>query len=145
MMRFVTLIIGIVILQCSSAYADINPLSTDRWKQRPLIIISPNENDPMLKSINQALQDRATLVDFNDRAMVLYVITNTKATRNGKPLEPKETQAILDGLQQTQPYVPSAYLIGLDGGVKLAQQHRIDLQAIFTLIDGMPMRRQQIR
>lgn len=130
---------------CNSAFADSNPLSADRWKHRPLIIISPNENDPILQSINQALQDEAVLSEFNHRAMVLYVITNTKAVRNDEPLESEQVKAILNGLKQTQPYEPSVYLIGLDGGIKLIQQDRIDLQAMFSLIDGMPMRQQQIR
>ena len=36
-------------------------------------------------------------------------------------------------------------LIGLDGGVKLRQTEMISLDKLFTLIDGMPMRRREIK
>lgn len=36
-------------------------------------------------------------------------------------------------------------LIGLDGGVKLRQTEMISLKKLFTLIDGMPMRRREIK
>lgn len=36
-------------------------------------------------------------------------------------------------------------LIGLDGGVKLKQTEMISLKKLFTLIDGMPMRRSEIK
>jgi hypothetical protein len=36
-------------------------------------------------------------------------------------------------------------LIGKDGGVKLVQEERVSLQAVFDLIDTMPMRRREMR
>ena len=36
-------------------------------------------------------------------------------------------------------------LIGLDGGVKLHQTKLLNLEKLFTLIDGMPMRKAEIK
>lgn len=145
-MRYVKSLSVMLILFGSSAFADseYNPLMADRWKHRPLVVIANSNNDPMLQSIYQLLKDPAIQADFDDRAMVLYALTPEKATRNGEDIEPTEAQAILNTFQQTQPYKPTAYLVGLDGGIKLRQQHRIDLQEIFTLIDGMPMRQREL-
>jgi hypothetical protein len=147
MMRYAKSLSGLLILLCGSALAETipNPLLAERSKYRPLIIMSPNDNDPMLRAIDRALNDQAIRAALMDRAMVLYVLSNQGATRNGEPLQPKQVQAIVAVLQQSQPYKPSTYLIGLDGGIKLVQEHQLDLQAIFTLIDGMPMRQQQLR
>lgn len=145
-MPYLTSILGMLILFGSSALADSdhNPLLADRWKHRPLVVIANTHNDPLLQSIYQSLKDPAIQAEFDDRAMVLYAITPDKATRNGEVIERAETQAILNAFKQAQSSIPSAYLIGLDGGIKLIQQHRIDLQEIFTLIDGMPMRQREL-
>ena len=147
MTRYVIAISGMLILLCSSAFADIeqNPLLAERWKHRPLVIITPDQNDPLLQSIEQALEDPVIRADFADRAMVLFVITHEIAKRNGEPIERSQAEAIAQALKQTKPYQPSAFLIGLDGGVKLVQQRSVNLQEFFTLIDGMPMRQWQVR
>lgn len=136
-----------LVVLCSSAFATNaqNPLLVERWKHRPLVIITPDQNDPLAQSIQQALESPAIRADFTDRVMVLYVITHTIATRNGVAIERSQADTIVQALKQTQPYQPSAFLIGLDGGVKLVQQRSVNLQEIFTLIDGMPMRQWQIR
>ena len=36
-------------------------------------------------------------------------------------------------------------LIGLDGGIKLRQTKLVSLDKLFTLIDGMPMRRNELK
>lgn len=146
-MRYVTSLSVMLILFGSSAFADseYNPLTADRWKHRPLVVIANSDKDPLLQSIYQSLRDPAIRADFDDRAMVLYVLTPEKSTRHGEHIDPTKAQVILNSFKQAQPYIPSAYLVGLDGGIKLTQQHRIDLQEIFTLIDGMPMRQWQGR
>lgn len=147
MTRYVIAISGMLIFVCSSAFADTkqNPLQAERWKYRPLVIITPDQNDPLSQSIKQALEVPAVRADFDDRVMVLYVITHDISTRNGEPIEQRQAEAIAQALKQTKPYQPSAFLIGLDGGIKLVQQHRLNLQEIFMLIDGMPMRQRQVR
>ena len=147
MPRYVIAISGMLIFLCSSAFAESeqNPLIAGRWKHRPLVIITPDQNDPLPQSIQQALEDPVIRADFDDRAMVLYVITHEIATRNGEAIERIHAEAIAKALKQTKPYQPSAFLIGLDGGVKLVQQRSVNLQKIFTLVDGMPMRQWQVR
>jgi hypothetical protein len=147
MTRYLIALSGVLIFLCSSAFATNaqNPLLVERWKHRPLVIITPDQNDPLAQAIQQALEDPAIRADFTDRAMVLYVITHDIATRNGEAIERSQADAIAQALKQTQPYQPIAFLIGLDGGVKLVQQGSVNLQEMFTLIDGMPMRQWQVR
>ena len=37
------------------------------------------------------------------------------------------------------------FLLGLDGGIKLRQQEIVKTEKLFSLIDGMPMRKAEIR
>ena len=37
------------------------------------------------------------------------------------------------------------FLLGLDGGIKLRQQEIVQTEKLFSLIDGMPMRKAEIR
>tara|TARA_R100000655_G_scaffold50812_2_gene88419 strand:+ start:997 stop:1275 length:279 start_codon:yes stop_codon:yes gene_type:complete len=37
------------------------------------------------------------------------------------------------------------FLLGLDGGIKLRQQEILQTEKLFSLIDGMPMRKAEIR
>jgi hypothetical protein len=147
MPRYVIAISGMLIFLCSSGFAETeqNPLLADRWKHRPLVIMASDQNDPLPQSIKQALKDPVIRAGFADRAMVLYVITHEIAKRNGEAIEQSQAEAIAKALKQTKPYQPGAFLIGLDGGVKLVQQGSVNLEDIFTLIDGMPMRQWQVR
>lgn len=128
---------------CSSAQgadAAQNPLLSDLWNHRPLLIIVPDIQHPMLLEIEQALRQASVQTDFQERNMMLYVLTDKTARRDGRRLQPSEAAAILDALKVKTPINPTAILIGLDGGIKYQSTERVDLQTIFTLIDGMPMR-----
>ncbi len=37
------------------------------------------------------------------------------------------------------------FLLGLDGGIKLRQQEIVQTEKLFSLIDGMPMRKAEVR
>jgi hypothetical protein len=76
---------------------------------------------------------------------VLYEIIAGKSMRNGVPLEDIQNRALLDSLRLEPPYAASVWLVGLDGGIKLQSAEPVDLQQVFQLIDGMPMRQNELR
>lgn len=131
---------------CSSAQAGNtakNPLQLDTWNNRPLLIIVPDDQHPMLLGIQHALKHESVQAEFQKRNMVLYVLTGKSAHRGGRQLRPSDASAILDALKLTTSAKPVAILIGLDGGIKYLTEEPVDLQTIFTVIDGMPMRQRQ--
>jgi hypothetical protein len=145
MTRIFQLMIWMIVLH-SSAYAQsdaANPLLKDLWKSRPLIVIVPDAKHPMLLHIKQALSQKSIQIEFQDRHMVLYVLINETASRGDEALNHAERKAMLDALGPIDPFKPSAILIGLDGGIKFIADEKIELQTLFTLIDGMPMRQKQ--
>ncbi|MDP2248019.1 MAG: DUF4174 domain-containing protein [Nitrosomonadales bacterium] len=131
---------------CNSAQAADtahNPLLSDLWNHRPLLITVPDDQHPMLSGVEHALRQASVQAEFQERNMVLYVLTDKTAHRDGRQLQPSETAAILDALKVKTPINPTAILIGLDGGIKYQSTEQVDLQTIFTLIDGMSMRQRQ--
>jgi hypothetical protein len=52
-----------------------------------------------------------------------------------------QTRSLLDAVGAAPDGPAAAFLIGKDGGVKLAERGSLSLDAVFALIDGMPMRR----
>jgi hypothetical protein len=75
--------------------------------------------------------------------MVYYEVTGGLASREGEALRHDQKTALLQALRLNPADGATAILIGLDGGIKLQTGSTPDLQAVFELIDGMPMRRWQ--
>ncbi len=129
----------------SSARAELaaNPLLDELWKHRPLIISVPDAHHPMLAALRQKLSEPAIRAEFDTRKMVYYEVTGGLASREGEALRHDQNTALLQALRLNPADGATALLIGLDGGIKLQTGSTPDLQAVFELIDGMPMRRWQ--
>lgn len=117
-------------------------LNTHKWKNRILIIQSNTGNNPYYQS--QLEEFKNTKNDFKERKLVLYTILNnqykktdyTKNTTNENWLTTdlfhKNTLDKKDNFK--------ILLIGLDGGIKLNQNHILKKNELLNLIDAMPMR-----
>ncbi len=116
-----TLIAGLA----SAAQAADNPLEAERWKTRPLILVAQPANREA----------------FVEREMVLYTVVGEAGSRNGEPLRPEQTRALLKALDARAGQPATLYLVGKDGGVKVREQQDWSLKALFGTIDRMPMRR----
>lgn len=65
-----------------------------------------------------------------------------KGERASVPMTPSQTSSLLVALSVVGDGSAQVFLIGKDGDIKLREGgDRVALPAIFTLIDGMPMRR----
>jgi hypothetical protein len=115
---------------------DLRPL---QWEKRVLLLFSGNsESRPLLSK----LQARDS--EIRDRDIAWFVLGESGiATNSEKPLAEPFADLIKeryfsgnDGLE--------VVLIGKDGGVK-GRYQELDLTAIFTRIDSMPMRQAEMR
>ena len=89
----------------------------------------------MLRSKEEALQERDLLL-FLSTTEGVYKPDGTKTTLSREDSQSRwNIQNDFTGL----------LLIGKDGGVKLKQDFIVAPQEIFDLIDGMPMRRAEMR
>lgn len=118
-----------------------NPLIAERWQTRPLVVVAPAANDPLLRGVTDTLDQPAGRAAFDDRDMVLFTVVDGDGRREGRRLSADQTRALLRALDLPEDGKPATLvLVGKDGGAKLAQRGRADLQAVFAEIDGMPMR-----
>lgn len=127
----------------SSAAAEANPLSEFRWKNRPLLIFAAGTDDPDARQTRAALQSSAC--ELVDRDMVIGWIPERGERRLGEtPINETAADALRSRLRIRKGEF-AAVLIGKDGGVKARYAKAPDLAEVFALIDGMPMRRSEMR
>lgn len=125
-----------------SANAVAAELSDYFWEHRPLLLFSPTDTDPRL--VETLSQIEASRCDFLDRDMVIgVVVTEGKSTLDGQVLNADESQGLAKQYAIDENSF-SALLIGKDGGEKLRVNEVPDLQAIYAVIDGMPMRSREM-
>jgi hypothetical protein len=119
-----------------------NPLAAERWQSRPLIVVAPDASDVTWRQFQEDLMQPANREAFIEREMVLYTVVDGVGQRNGLPLDPHATTALLDNLN-VEPGGPTRLLlVGKDGGTKIDQRAPLDARAIFAAIDKMPMRQE---
>lgn len=95
---------------------------------------------------------------WRNRLLILFGDSSTEAFLRQKQLLTKEKASleerailILEGNRQLQEQLQlnaafeGIILIGKDGGIKLKKPFTVQPEAIFSLIDGMPMRKAEIR
>lgn len=114
------------------AMADGNPLARYVWKSRVLVLAAPAAGDPRLAAQRQALASVRTGASERDLVTVEAVGDGPEAVairrRLGLPADAFR-----------------AVLVGKDGGAKLTAQEPIPPQRLFSTIDAMPMRRDEMR
>ena len=113
-------------------------LSDYLWERRPLLLFAPAESDPRLVETMRRIE--ASRCDFADRDMVLgRIVTEGTSTLDGHVVDTSQAQRLVSEFG-IGPDSFSVVLIGKDGGEKLRVANVPDLQAIYAVIDGMPMR-----
>lgn len=113
-----------------------------RWERRPLLVFSPTERDPRLAETLSRIE--ATRCDFASRDMVLgRVVTKGASTLDGQVVDAEQSQRLRDQFAIDENAF-AVVLIGKDGGEKRRLGEIPDLQAIYALIDGMPMRSREM-
>jgi hypothetical protein len=113
-------------------------LSDYLWQRRPLLLFAPSESDPRL--IETMRRIAASQCDFVDRDMVLgRIVTEGTSTLDGNVVDRNRAQMLFSDFGIGADSF-SVVLIGKDGGEKLRVADIPDLQSIYAVIDGMPMR-----
>ncbi|KQP24457.1 hypothetical protein ASF27_10095 [Methylobacterium sp. Leaf102] len=123
------LLMGMVL--ASGTMAAENPLAAHRWKARVVVMSAPGLDDPHL------MRQRALLAavpdGVRDRDLVVLEAVGTTAEARG-------LRARL-GLPDASFRV---VLVGKDGGTKLDSATPLPAETLFSTIDAMPMRRDEM-
>lgn len=119
-----------------------------KWKNRVLILKSTNKNNELISRQLEAFEnDKDGMVE---RKLVVYVIQGNDIrfidfkSKQPKQMDKENIRKSGQKLFETKSE-SEVILIGLDGTVKLRQTDFLPLENLFTRIDGMPMRRAEIR
>lgn len=118
-----------------------NPLDHERWRTRPIVLVVPAANHPLLVQVKSALRNNAVRAEFDEREMVLFTVIDGQGHREDRPLSREETRLLLDELGTSAEGPAIAFLVGKDGSVKLTERRELLLEAVFSVVDAMPMRR----
>ena len=134
---FLSLCIGLVM------GLDAQDLKRHQWKNRVILIIANDSESQIYRS--QIEEFKATRDEFEERQLIkYYILPNTYKFEN-------ETEnSWLDSSELFAKYNASnsnfkIILIGLDGGIKIEQNQLLTSIELFSTIDGMPMRRSELK
>ena len=97
---------------------------------------------PQYQKMEEALLKEEEAVEA--RKLVVYTIMGKKVSR-GLPAESWQDDLPLREASQNLRKGFGLELIGLDGGVKYHSTSAVSLQELWSLIDGMPMRRAELK
>jgi hypothetical protein len=123
------------------------PLSSHQWKNRVLLVLAPDlESEAYFQQLAAWRKDPEGLLE---RKLIIYhVLPNQFALETPSDGEISPDWKTADFLYQKYATAENPFqvlLIGLDGTVKLQQNHLLSLEQLFSMIDGMPMRRRELK
>jgi hypothetical protein len=118
-------------------------IESHQWKNRVLLILANSaDNQILTEQIEEFNKNRKGLTE---RKLIVFQIqkdgylvgleANTKFHKTSGLYE--------SYIKDHSPY--EIILIGLDGGIKLRQKELLSLDKLFAIIDGMPMRRAEMK
>lgn len=120
-----------------------DPLEALVWERRVLVVLAPAPNDERAEETLHRLEARACEVADRDLTAVL-----APARGAGRIDDRQLTRAEVDALRARFRVGATDFavvLVGKDGGEKLRLAEPPMLDQVFALIDGMPMRRAEMR
>lgn len=116
-------------------------LASYQWKARPLLIFSQDEADARLKKQLGIVRGNKRAIGERDMAVVVVLPRSVNVIAGpGASLSP---QALRQQYRISQNQF-RAILIGKDGGQKLSSAEPVSAARLFSTIDAMPMRRDEI-
>ena len=130
------------IVLTSQAQSEMN-LSQYRWKNRILLVATPDQSHPDFQKQITAWQKE--IVEWEDRDLLVFQIFADKIlTPDGQHLS---MEVMKQWRQEYELPLHSfeVVLIGKDGSEKLRKSSFLSNSALFATIDQMPMRRAEMR
>ncbi len=133
----------IITLLLSSMPVSAIKLSDVEWEKRPLLLFAPQHDSMRLQQTQQLLQQNNCELD--DRDMIIAVIVGQgNSTLNKQPISFEYATALRKQFELSSEQF-AVLLLGKDGGEKYRTYRIPDLGQIFALIDGMPMRQDEMQ
>jgi hypothetical protein len=126
--------------QLQASEHGLGSLESLQWKHRVLLVYA---QEPSVRTALSNLEAMAPDIEERDLAWFLFA-KNEVHTNHKTGLDPKLHEQLLERYFAPAPAENRVILIGKDGGVK-SKGPDLDLEALFDLIDQMPMRKAEMR
>ncbi|MET0527847.1 MAG: DUF4174 domain-containing protein [Microvirga sp.] len=130
--RIGALALGLIAAGGAAAANGTDLIDGHRWISRVLVLSAPDKSDPTLREQREALASDRSGATERDLVTVEAVGSDPKVGALRRRL------GLPDGAFR-------AVLIGKDGGAKLTSDQLILPRTLFSTIDPMPMRREEMR
>ena len=116
-------------------------LDAHRWKDRLLLLYTEDLKNPeYVRQVSRLREDPTAL---EERRLIVYTLLKDRCGRGLPPEEwTGEVHRMPEQVNRTGFYME---LIGLDGGTKLTKEESLPVSDLWSLIDGMPMRRAELK
>jgi hypothetical protein len=138
-MKYLTLLFIITI---ATMTANAQNFESHQWKNRLLLVLSKDGNSEIFRKQLEALNsDKSGLAE---RKLLIYkILPENQKTPNKDStwIYNSELYNYYSKKEETFKVI----LIGLDGGIKKTQNSIVNLEDLYATIDGMPMRRSEIK
>ena len=135
--------VGMMVHSALGKDQDQVDLSAYQWKNRLLVLFAPSESDLVYQSFKEQLQRRTQ--EVHDRDLLAFHVFETGEGWLTHLRLHKEQVLFLRKRFSVMPGQRIVVLIGKDGEAKFRGELPIDLSDIFSIIDAMPMRQQEMR
>jgi len=137
-MKYIVLIP--ILIFSTFAKAEAAPVLSDldglEWKKRVIVVNEPKNQDKSLQLL------KAQVVEIDDRDIIWFIIKDDIALSNYSGQLSREF--VSNMRERLGPVKGKVVLIGKDGGIKY-QSDYLNLEAIFSEIDAMPMRQLEMQ
>ena len=118
-------------------------LTQYKWKNRLLFVFAPNSTHPLYVDIKNDIV--AQKEEVLDRDLIVFeIFDNDTSLKDMTEIDPESAAAVRQNFKVRSGSF-TIILVGKDGGVKLRRTEKVNLTDIFSLIDAMPMRREEMR
>jgi len=135
----------LLLLMFSSGIICSQDIGEHKWQNRVLIVLSENtSNDNWQRQLSAYTSCKEALIE---RKIILYQVLPDKYRVTISPGNEGDWQSsdkLFKRFKRSDSKI-EIVLLGLDGGVKLRKNNKLDCQEISAVIDQMPMRRSEIR
>jgi len=139
-MRNLTLLIILIFYGMTSKAQNLQQY---QWENRIIVVYSNETELDLLSKQLELLKKEPN--KLSERKLILI-----QAQKNQyKTIFPENSEwvssSLTNELKISKKTKFEVFLLGLDGGIKLRQQEIVQTEKLFSLIDGMPMRKAEIR
>lgn len=131
----------ILILMLFSQFSFGQSMEKHQWENRLLLIFTEDKKSANYQKQITILENK--IDELNERKLIVYSFTKNTFSLNFDTNWKKS----VDLFSKFNPKKATfkVWLIGLDGGIKLEQQDILSVEKLISLIDGMPMRKLEIK